>query len=355
MGGGAGLACPADVRIATPRTVYASPEARIGFSPEFGGSYWITQLDGHIGTWLAMTSRDVFGREAFELGIATHYVAEESVPEIKKRLVALESPTAEEAAAIVAEYHLPASDGVVSKTNPSGSSLVKGEIRKFLDDTFGLNGLKAIYTRLAEAETDTSLSPEVQAWAKEQRQMMDMRGPTGMAVACENYHMAEQHKRFATTLENDILLSTGFIGANRPTNDLMVGTVHSLFEKKKTPIPFSPSIRELDDPKLQPEWIRSHFFDRSSPHLFDCPPMEVGGALVPAPRGKVGPDSNYGRFRRLGLPSEARVDAVIDEAKGQISEGEIIERVVGSWEGANPARRAESEGVVRRILAERKA
>lgn len=352
MGGGAGLACPADVRIATPRTVYASPEARIGFSPEFGGSYWIWQLDGQIGTWLAMTSRDVFGREAFELGIATHYVSEEAVPEIKKRLVALDSPTTEEVAAIVAEYHLPASEGVVSKTNPSGSTLVKGEIRKFLDATFALNGLKAIYTRLVEAETDASLSPSVQAWAKEQRQMMDTRGPTGMAVACENYHMAGEHKRYATTLENDILLSTGFIGANRPTNDLMVGTVHSLFEKKKTPIPFSPSIKELDDPKLQPEWIRSHFFDRRSPHLFDCPPMEVGGALIPVPKSKVGPDSNYGRFRRLGLPSEARVQTVIDEAKGQISEAEIIERVVGKWESGNPARRAESEAVVRRILAE---
>lgn len=329
------------------------PETRIGFSPEFGGSYFMNQLDGQIGTWLAMTGRDVFGREVYELGIASHYVAEESVPEIKERLAALDGPSAEEVSALVAHYHLPEGEGLTSKTNPNGRSPIRGEIRKFLDATFGLDTLKAIHARLVQAETDQSLSPEVQVWAAEQRQMMDTRGPTGMAVAIENYHLGRKARRFATTLEHDTLMSTGFIGAHRSSDDLMVGAVHQLFEKKKTPIPFSPSIAELDDPTLQPETIRANFFSRESPHLIDAPPMDVGDALLPRPKGLVGPDSNWGQFRRFGIPSEERVRDVIDAARGKLIEAELVQRVLGTEDSANPARRAEFEAAIWRIISER--
>lgn len=353
MGGGAGLALTAPVRVATPRTNFAMPEVRIGFSPEFGGSYWMNQLDGKIGVCLAMTSRDVFGREAYELGIATHYVAEESVQVIKERLAALESPTNEQVAAIVEEYHVPEGEGVSSKKNPNGRSLIRGDIRHFLDETWSLPSLKAIYDRLVQAETDPKLSKEVQSWAGEQRKMMDTRGPTGMAVALENYRISAAAKRYATTVENDILLSTGFIGAERASQDLMIGTVHSLFDKKKTPIPFSPSIKELDNPSLQPKEIRHNFLTRGSPTLFDCPPMDVGDALIPRPEQVSGTDWNWGNMRRFGIPSEIKVKQILDEGKGQITDAELVQRAVDSTKSSNPARRAEFEARVWTILADR--
>jgi 3-hydroxyisobutyryl-CoA hydrolase len=311
----------------------------------------MNQLDGQIGTWLAVTGRDVFGREAYELGIATHYVAEEAVPEIKERLAALEAPSAAEISEIVAEYHLAGSEGLTSKTNPSGRTPIVSDVRHFLDEAFALPSLKALYTRLVEAETDAALSPEVQAWVKEQRGIMDTRGPTGMAVAIENYHSAARAKRLARSYEQDMLVATGFVGQKRSCNDLMVGAVHSLFEKKKTPMPFSPAITELDAPTLQPESIRANFFDRASPHLFDAPPMEVGDGLLPPPKTVNGPDSNWGRFRRFGLPAEESVRAVIDDARGKITHAEIVERVVGHE--THPARRAEFEAAAWRIIAER--
>jgi len=344
VGGGAGLALPADIRIATPRTMYAMPEQRIGFSPDFGGSYFMNQLDGQIGTWLALTGRDVFGREAFELGIASHYVAEEAVPELKARLSKLDSPTADEISTIVSEYHVPASEGLASKQNPNGSTPIKGEIRAFLDRTFSLPSLSAIYKALKEEEV--SGSPQVRAWAAEQRKMMDTRGPTGMAVAVENYHSAGKAKRYATTVEQDSLMCTGFTGGFRATNDLIVGAVHSLFDKKKTPIPFDPPITDLDNPFLQPEAIKANFFRRDSPYLVDCPPKDVGDGLHPRPKEKVGPDANWGKFRRYGVPSEEMV-------KGAVGEGASPDEVVSSlvWKEKG-ARRDELEAVVRRILKE---
>ncbi|BEJ11396.1 hypothetical protein CspHIS471_0108180 [Cutaneotrichosporon sp. HIS471] len=351
LGGGAGLALGGCVRIATPRTIYAMPEQRIGFSPDFGGSYYMSQLDGQIGTWLAVTGRDVYGREVYELGIATHYVPEEAVPEIKERLAALENPTPEQISDIVAEYHLSGGEGLSSKTNPNGRTPITGDIRKFLDEAFAHTSLKELYTHMVGAETDESLRPEVRAWVKEQREMMDTRGPTGMAVAIENYHSARQAKRLATTFEQDMLIATGFVGTNRSSNDIMIGVVHALFEKNKTPIPFSPSIKELDAATFDPANIRANFFDRASPHLFDAPPMDVGDALIPPPQSVVGPDSNWGTFRRFGLPSEEHVRLAIDDARGKITHADLVKRVAGHE--THPARRSEFESTIWRIIADR--
>ena len=62
VGGGAGIALPAPIRIATPRTHFAMPETKIGYSPDVGVSYYLAQLDGYIGAWLAVTGQDIFGR-----------------------------------------------------------------------------------------------------------------------------------------------------------------------------------------------------------------------------------------------------------------------------------------------------
>lgn len=62
MGGGAGISLPAGIRIATKKTVFAMPETKIGYAPDVGGNYYIAQLDGEIGAWLAMTGQELWGR-----------------------------------------------------------------------------------------------------------------------------------------------------------------------------------------------------------------------------------------------------------------------------------------------------
>lgn len=62
MGGGVGLAAPAPFRVATENTQFAMPEAKIGYFPDVGGSYFLSRLDGEIGTYLALTSQTLKGR-----------------------------------------------------------------------------------------------------------------------------------------------------------------------------------------------------------------------------------------------------------------------------------------------------
>lgn len=62
MGGGVGLAAPAPFRVATEKTVYAMPETKIGYCPDVGASYYLSRLDGEIGTYLALTGSTLTGR-----------------------------------------------------------------------------------------------------------------------------------------------------------------------------------------------------------------------------------------------------------------------------------------------------
>lgn len=61
MGGGVGLSVHAPFRIATERTVFAMPETTIGFFPDVGGSFFLSRLDGELGTYLALTSERLKG------------------------------------------------------------------------------------------------------------------------------------------------------------------------------------------------------------------------------------------------------------------------------------------------------
>ncbi len=62
MGGGVGLSAPATFRVATENTLFAMPETDIGYCPDVGGSYYLSRLDGEIGTYLSLTGARLKGR-----------------------------------------------------------------------------------------------------------------------------------------------------------------------------------------------------------------------------------------------------------------------------------------------------
>lgn len=62
MGGGVGLGINAPFRVATENTVLAMPETKIGYCPDVGASYFLSRVDGEIGTYMALTSQTLNGR-----------------------------------------------------------------------------------------------------------------------------------------------------------------------------------------------------------------------------------------------------------------------------------------------------
>ena len=88
MGGGVGLACPCDFRVATENTKFAMPETGIGLFPDVGGGWYLSRLAGRVGQYLALTGHRLDGAECLALGLATHYLPSDRLDEAKAALVA---------------------------------------------------------------------------------------------------------------------------------------------------------------------------------------------------------------------------------------------------------------------------
>ncbi|KAJ7539148.1 hypothetical protein O6H91_11G078600 [Diphasiastrum complanatum] len=91
MGGGAGLTVACKFRIATEKTIFSLPEAAIGYHTDCAASYYLPRLKGHFGTYLAITGARLTGAEVFVSGLATHFVPSQSLLDVEKRLVALDT------------------------------------------------------------------------------------------------------------------------------------------------------------------------------------------------------------------------------------------------------------------------
>ncbi|KAK4794201.1 hypothetical protein SAY86_012195 [Trapa natans] len=79
MGGGAGVSIPSTLRVATNKTVFATPETLIGFHPDAGASFYLSHLPGHIGEKLR-------GPEMLACGLATHYTLAERLSLLEEQL-----------------------------------------------------------------------------------------------------------------------------------------------------------------------------------------------------------------------------------------------------------------------------
>lgn len=88
MGGGVGLAMPAQFRIATENTSFAMPEGAIGLFPDVGAGWYLSRLQGRIGPFLALTGARLDGAECLWAGLATHYLPAAALPDAKARIIA---------------------------------------------------------------------------------------------------------------------------------------------------------------------------------------------------------------------------------------------------------------------------
>jgi enoyl-CoA hydratase/carnithine racemase len=55
MGGGVGISIHGKVRIATEKSLFAMPEAKIGYFTDVSGGYFLSRLRNNLGLYLGMT------------------------------------------------------------------------------------------------------------------------------------------------------------------------------------------------------------------------------------------------------------------------------------------------------------
>ncbi len=114
MGGGVGVSVAGSHRIVTEKTKWAMPETSIGLYPDVGASYFMNKMPGHIGRYLALTSKSINAAEALYTGVADYYIESSRWSELRQ---AIENKiwnigsVSEELHDIIAEYsEIPAVD-----------------------------------------------------------------------------------------------------------------------------------------------------------------------------------------------------------------------------------------------------
>jgi len=87
MGGGVGLSIYGDHRLVTDNSKFAMPEASIGFFPDVGGSYFLSNLPGNIGKYLGLTGDVLSVNELIFFGLATHYINLNDIEDVKENFI----------------------------------------------------------------------------------------------------------------------------------------------------------------------------------------------------------------------------------------------------------------------------
>ena len=87
MGGGVGLSIYGDHRLATDNSKFAMPESAIGFFPDVGGSYFLSNLPGNIGKYIGLTGEVLGLNELIFFGLATHYFKINKIEDVKEKFI----------------------------------------------------------------------------------------------------------------------------------------------------------------------------------------------------------------------------------------------------------------------------
>ncbi len=74
MGSGYGITSMAPFRIATENTVFAMPEARLGFFTDVCSCYNLSRLRNNIGLYLGMTGSRLTGEDVYIAGLANFFI-----------------------------------------------------------------------------------------------------------------------------------------------------------------------------------------------------------------------------------------------------------------------------------------
>ncbi|KAI0957747.1 hypothetical protein AcW1_006038 [Taiwanofungus camphoratus] len=289
MGGGVGLAVNAPFRIATENTVFAMPETKIGYCPDVGASYFLSKVDGEIGTYLALTAERLQGRAVFEHGFATHFVPARRIPGLLERLASLTNPTYQQIDGMIEEHR--------SERQPDEhSTIFVGARRVALDSAFRHDTVNEIVTEL-KAMSEGHEHDDVRQWAKETLNILALRSPTSLKVALAAIRRGKKLS-LLEALQMELNIATAFCHGASP--DFRTGVTAVLIEKNKTRPAWSPNSLE----EVQDEFITREFFSTYSPAEGTSPKLSPPSFLLST--------SKLETPMKFALPSEEEIGQMVD-------------------------------------------
>lgn len=315
MGGGVGLSVHAPFRLATEKTTFAMPETKIGFFPDVGGSFFLSRLDGEIGTYLALTSERLQGVQTLYAGIATHYLDSSVLQPLTTRLSELSfrdhAPLSERLDLVqktLSEFttDLPSPDSYSSA--PTGN--ISGELRDAVDRCFSFNTIPEILNAL---ETEASSSRNTAKWAQNTIKAMSQRSPTSLKVTLRQLRLGKGWS-ISETFIREHEMAARFM--QHP--DFTEGVSALLINKPAT------------DPKWQPSKLEE--VGRSDIESFFKLPEGVEPMKLLEPVQGAMQDYREYPWARFALPRESEISTLVAEY-GKAGEQYVLEQAHERWHG----------------------
>ncbi|KAK9481012.1 ClpP/crotonase-like domain-containing protein [Lipomyces japonicus] len=248
MGGGAGLSVHGQFRIATEKTVFAMPETLIGFYPDVGTSFFLSRLDGELGTFLALTGERLNGFDALLGGAATHYVNSSDLAELETRLAELDqSGQSLDAKKFAALVNSAISDFEVKPTDEGHSFAYGGEIREIIDDAFRFDTVEEIKERLGALESTSK-------FAKKTLDILNLRSPTSVKVALGAVR-AGRNLDILEAFKLDVHIASTFMSSP----DFLTGVNYRVIKKLNGRADWlpEPSNEQVRDTFLKPDYTEA--------------------------------------------------------------------------------------------------
>ncbi len=220
MGGGVGISQPCRYRVATGNTRLAMPETRIGLFPDVGGGWYLSRLPGRIGQYLALTGHRLDGAECLALGLATHYLPAERLPEAKARI-------AEGPQAVLDSLALAA---------PEAAILAR---RAEIDRLFASDRLEDIFAALAADDSD---------FARETLAILKTKSPQTMKVSLKLLLDGKTMPSFADEMRQEYAVGSRVV----QRHDFLEGVRAVIVDKDNAPKWNPPT----------PEGVSDHLIDQ---------------------------------------------------------------------------------------------
>ncbi|KAK0441016.1 3-hydroxyisobutyryl-CoA hydrolase [Armillaria borealis] len=260
MGGGVGLSAPATFRVATENTLFAMPETDIGYCPDVGGSYYLSRLDGEIGTYLSLTGARLKGRAVFEHGLATHFIPSRRIPTVLEALAGVEDADYEIASV---EVNGILEENSAERESDEPSSLLVGATRVALDSAFRHDSVEKIIDDLTRLKSDKD--ELVSGWASKTLELLLLRSPTSLKVALAAIRRGRNLDLWEA-LNMELRIATAYCSG--ASSDFITGITAKLIDKSKGPPQWSPnSVKDVTDD------IVSRFFSAESAFLTQAPKL----------------------------------------------------------------------------------
>ncbi|XP_003940868.1 3-hydroxyisobutyryl-CoA hydrolase, mitochondrial isoform X2 [Saimiri boliviensis] len=233
MGGGVGVSVHGQFRVATEKCVFAMPETAIGLFPDVGGGYFLPRLQGKLGYFLALTGFRLKGRDVYRAGIATHFVDSEKLGMLEEDLLALKSPSKENVAAVLENYH------TECKIDRDKSFILEEHMDK-INSCFSANTVEQIIQNL---EQDGS------SFALEQLKVINKMSPTSLKIT-----LRQLMEGSSKTLQEVLTMEYRLSQACMRGHDFHEGIRALLIDKDQSPKWKPADLKEVTD-----EYLNNYF------------------------------------------------------------------------------------------------